>query len=563
MIQHTAPISGIAAFRDRYVATAGYDNRLILWDQRTHASLARANHDHLVNQCAFSPDGTLLVSSSSDYGARLWSVPDLRLVAVLAEHGDDVEMSVFDPGGQQVATASRDHVVRVFDLEGRLNAAFEGHTADVISVEWSACSTSLISSSDDGTIKRWSLVDGSLLEDIDLQGVETDTLAIHANGTIYAGNDHGELLVISKGSVTRTPAHAAGVKRVVLDRDREKLVTLSYDRTMSLWDVSEADPELVRRTSYPDDVWARSCAFAGASSLVFATFGATYRTYDVAADRWTAEDVPTTGGVNAVCTFLGTRVTVGDAGIVRRGAEVRHKLGSLCNFLTPADDRILTGGQLGRLFDAASGEVIHQHHSPLNCGATFIKDGVLHAVIGSYTGEAIVLRLDSDGVTHVADVRMHENAIKGIAVSDGIIFSVCADTSASWFDAASLDRVAHLPEAHRKIANGCAALPGGRFASVSRDLTLRLWNADRSAVEVPEAHDHSIKCVASDSRGRWVATGSYYGTVAIYDVGRGEWFDMLRPTASGISSLCVDDAARQFLASSYDGQVYPIAFPER
>jgi WD40 repeat protein len=247
---------------------------------------------------------------------------------------------------------------------------------------------------------------------------------------------------------------------------------------------------------------------------------------------------------------------------VRRGDDVWHELGSLCNFLTPAGDRILTGGQLGRVFDAASGEMVHQHHSPLNCGATFMRDGVLHAVIGSYTGEAIVLKLADDGVTHVADVAMHDNAIKGIAVSDGIIFSVCADTSASWFDTAGLAPIAHVPEAHHKIANGCAPLPGGRFASVSRDLTLRLWNADRSVVEVPAPHDHSIKCVAADDQGRWVATASYYGTVAVYDVEHGAWLDMFRPTASGISSLWAANADGEFLASSYDGHVYPIAFPQ-
>ena len=32
MIEHRSPISGIDATGGRYVATAGYDNQLILWD---------------------------------------------------------------------------------------------------------------------------------------------------------------------------------------------------------------------------------------------------------------------------------------------------------------------------------------------------------------------------------------------------------------------------------------------------------------------------------------------------------------------------------------------------
>lgn len=97
MIQHRGPISGIAAWQDTYVATAGYDNQVICWDQRTGQALSRSVHDHLANQCVFSPDGRHLLTSSSDYTARLWTVPDLRLVAVFADQADDVEMSVFHP----------------------------------------------------------------------------------------------------------------------------------------------------------------------------------------------------------------------------------------------------------------------------------------------------------------------------------------------------------------------------------------------------------------------------------------------------------------------------------
>ena len=34
MIRHVSPISGIDAYDDRWVATAGYDNQVILWDAR-------------------------------------------------------------------------------------------------------------------------------------------------------------------------------------------------------------------------------------------------------------------------------------------------------------------------------------------------------------------------------------------------------------------------------------------------------------------------------------------------------------------------------------------------
>lgn len=560
MISHKSPISGIAAYQDKYVATAGYDNQVILWDQATERPVTRVLHDHLANQCAFSPDGTLLVTSSSDYTARLWSVPDLRLRAVLNDQTDDVEMSAFHPNLELVATASRDHGLRVYDFAGNLVHRCAGHTADVISVDWSRDGKEVVTSSDDGTVKRWSSATGELIEDIDLGGVETDTVVIGPDGTIYAGNDEGQIIAISGQRRTVVPGHDAGIKRLVLDADRNLLVSLSYDRKLILWDTAGDQPRRVGQSDIPDDVWPRSCAFAAGSTLVFGTFGATYRTYDYERDAWKAGDVPPTPGVNAVCAHAGSVLTVGDAGIVLRDGVAQASMGSLCNFLTPLSSLVVTGGQLGRLMDAGTGRLLHQHRSPLNCGVAFSADGVEHLLVGAYTGEGLVFRLDPDGeLRHVVDLPLHANAVKGVAVSGDLLFSVCADTSVAWHDTRTLEPVHRIEEAHDRIANGCVGLGRGRFASVGRDLRLRIWEPDFTAAVVATAHPNSIKCVTADDTGRLVATGSYHGHVKVYDRRSGTWTVQERPTTSGISSLAHDPVRRLFLAGSYDGAVYEIA----
>jgi WD40 repeat protein len=153
---------------------------------------------------------------------------------------------------------------------------------------------------------------------------------------------------------------------------------------------------------------------------------------------------------------------------------------------------------------------------------------------------------------------LHDNAVKGVAVSGDLIFSVCADTSAAWHRVSTFERVKVLPDAHDRIANGCAALGDGHFASVSRDLKLRIWRPDFTCVVVDTPHTHSIKCVAATGDGRIVATGSYDGHIALYDRRTGTWQAPLRPTTSGISSLAYDPGRDRFLASSYDGNVYPV-----
>lgn len=557
MIAHRSPISGVATFGRRFVATAGYDNQLILWDAVTKAPLSCAVHDHLANQVEFSPDGRYLVTSSSDHTARLWSVPELKLRAVLAEQEDDVEMSTFHPTKKLIATASRDHRVRVYDFRGTLQACFEGHSADVISVAWSADSDELISSSDDGTIKRWSLASSRLISDMDLGGVETDTIAIARDGTIYAGNDQGEILVIKGGATLRFGAHSAGIKRLVYQAGENLLVSLSYDRTLRIWS-TEGELVPVAKSDLPTEIWPRSCAFIDAKMLAFATFGTSYAVYHIDSDTWDLCGVHPTAGINAVAIHDGKRLTIGDGGILHVDGKQSTRVGSLCNFLTPVGDRVITGGQIGQVIDALTGELLYQHHSPLNCGASFMRNNVPHVLIGTYTGEGLVFSVAGRSVvSYVATISLHKNAVKAVAVSDGSLFSVCADTGASWFAVDDFRELARAKEAHDRIANGCAALPAGRFVSVSRDRKLRVWNGHEVSV-ICTPHERSVKCVAASNDGRYIASGSYFGTVAVYDSQTSQWARVVRPTTAGISSLWFDSGNASFLASSYDGQVYEI-----
>lgn len=555
MILHQAPISGIATSEKGLVATAGYDNQVILWDKKSGNPIARGLHDHLANQVAFDVSGDFLVTASSDYTARIWQVPTMQLHSVLKGHGDDVEMAVFSPDGQFVATASRDHRARVFGLDGSLTVELVGHTADVISVAWSVGGDQLITSSDDGTIKRWEVSSGACVDDIDLDGVETDTIVMTPTGVIIAGNDEGELIVIGAEGKRVIPGHSAGIKRLVLDADRGMLVSLSYDRKMRLWSVGGERLELIETTELLPDVWPRSCALLG-DDIVFATFGGRYRTFGMGGRGWLAEEVPGTSGVNAVTVLGQRRLWVGDDGRVKDESGVVAEMRSLCNFLTPVADRVITGGQLGIIFDALSGEVIYQHRSPLNCGVAFNLGERRLVAVGAYTGEAIILELRNEQLRHCDTVTLTSNAIKGLAYSDGQLFAVSAEAAATWFDVERWKVRLAAPHAHDKIANGCAALPGGRFLSVSRDLQLREFAPDGGVQVIATPLSHSIKCIAASADGRLAALGSYDGTVALYDLVSAQWLSVERRTASGISTIFFDQSSNQFLASSYDGNLY-------
>jgi WD40 repeat protein len=561
MIKHTAPTSGIATYQNQYIATAGYDNRVILWDALKHQALAVGHHDHLVNQCAFSADGRWLATSSSDYSARLWSVPEMQLCAVFSDHQDDVEGLAFHPSEPWLATTSRDHGVRVFDFSGRCLFHFSGHQRDVLSVHW-LNDNQLVSCGDDGTIRYWDLSSAAQFHLVSCDGVETDTIAVTDNGWIFSGNDAGEILRIDGSNKSALLAHQAGIKRLCYSAGQQQLVSLSYDGTLAIWQVcADGQLQLIKRAHYPRQVWARSCAFLNAEEMVFVSFSDRYVRYLIREDRWDLNGSQATGGINAITEYGGDRYTVGDAGEVRCNGVKQYKVLSLCNVIAHIHGRLLVAGQTGELFNAVTGEVLYRHHSPINTLASYaLTDGVTAVYIGTYTGELVVFHSSLKQFVFVCHQRIHENAIKSVAVNARGVFSVSASGDAARHDLAGCECIRWYQACHDKIANDCVAIGTEGFASVSRDRYLRIFSSEQiERVETP--HQYSIKSLAVSANGEYVATGDYHGLLCLYHLPSKTW-QQSRPTISGISCLTYDEQQSCFLLGSYDGGVY-VRYPER
>jgi toxoflavin biosynthesis protein ToxC len=557
-MKHTGPISSVATYGS-YVATGGYDNRIILWDSATHKALARGMHDHLINHCAFSSDGKWLVSAGSDYSARIWAVPTLRLQAVLVDHGDDVDMAVFAPDNGSVATCALDRAVRIFDLSGRCIQTFWGHTGNIISLLWSGDGKRLVSSSVDGTVREWDIDKGTQVSCYDLDGVRTDTIVMDSQGRIIAGDDCGRIAIITAGELHYHPAHRAGIKKIVFCEERQLLASLSYDRTLALWHIGEKGALTEKqRTVMPEMIWPRAAAVLDDDKLIAGTFGTTYAVYDWCEDSWNTDEIEVGNGINAITVHQGNTYTVGDSGRVFKDGNVFSDLGSLCNFLLSAGEHLFAGGQLGQLYDVNSGKILYEHHSPLNCAALFYRDEQPCVAIGSYTGEMLVFSVQADtSIKLEKEIQVFENAVKGIVANRDQLFSVCASTDVAWHSCNDLSLVLKKTKAHDKIANACCLAGQDGFASVARDKTLRIW-IDGADEVYPTPHAHSVKCICASADGQSLMTGSYGGTLAAFDLPTRTWTAFERPTTAGISSISYDSVRNHFLAASYDGELYPL-----
>ena len=78
-------------------------------------------HTQALTDVEFSPDGTLLVTSSLDHDARIWDVADGKPKALLAGHFGPVEAASFSPDGRWVVTAGPDSAGLWDVASGRLS----------------------------------------------------------------------------------------------------------------------------------------------------------------------------------------------------------------------------------------------------------------------------------------------------------------------------------------------------------------------------------------------------------------------------------------------------------
>lgn len=122
-------------------------------------------HWSSVSAVAFSPDGKQLASASRDSTVRLWDVATGAPLQTLEDHSDYVRAVAFSPDGKQLASASRDGTIRLWDAGATLQK-FEGHSDSVRAVAFSSDGKQLASASasEDRTIRLWDAATGTALQ---------------------------------------------------------------------------------------------------------------------------------------------------------------------------------------------------------------------------------------------------------------------------------------------------------------------------------------------------------------------------------------------------------------
>jgi WD40 repeat protein len=355
------------------------------------------------------------------------------------------------PDGRTIVSGSDDRTVKVWEAEsGRLLRSLEGHTGGVNAVAVSPDGRTIVSGSDDRTVKVWEAESGRLLRSLEGHTDLVRAVAVSPDGrTIVSGSDDRTVKVweAESGRLLRSlEGHTDWVLAVAVSPDGRTIVSGSRDRTVKVWE-AESGRLLRSLEGHTGGVNAVAVSPDG-RTIVSGSHDRTVKVWEAESGRLLRSLEGHTGGVNAVAVSPDGRTIV-----------------------SGSHDRTV------KVWEAESGRLLRS--------------------LEGHTGSVRAVAVSPDGRTIVSG--SWDNTVKVWEAESG--------------------RLLRSLEGHTGGVNAVAVSPDGRtIVSGSWDHTIRAWNLESGESRVLFWSDAAIFSLALSGDGQLLACGDVSGRVWIFDV---------------------------------------------
>ncbi len=508
----------------------GYWNRLCHLDL-----LTLKGHTQPVTSVCFSPNGTRILTGSSDGTAKLWEVASGRELFTLREHTNGATSACFSPDGKHILTGSDDSTAKVWDAAtGRELLTLEGHSGSVTSVCFSPDGKRILTGSGD-TAKVWEAATGR------------------------------ELLTL-KG-------HTSYVTSVCFSPDGKRILTGSFDSTAKVWEATTGR-ELLTLKGHTGPVYS-ACFSPDGRRILTGSADNTAKVWEATTGRELLTLKGHTGGVNSACFSPdGKRILTGSSDNTAKvwdtdtGKELLtlkgHTRAVLSACFSPDGKRILTGSDdsTAKVWDATTGKdlLTLKGHANGVSSVCFSPDGK-HILTGSGDGTAKVWEAATGqelftlkGHTGpVTSVCFSPNG-KRIFIGGGDIDSEADadDVTAQVWDVATSRELLTLKGPAKQVTSVCFSPDGKRILTGIRDGTAKVWDATTGRELLTlKRYTYIVTSVCFSPDGKRILTGS--GDIAkVWDAATGRELFSLHGHIYIVNSVCFSPDGKRILTGSDD-----------
>jgi WD40 repeat protein len=263
---------------------------------------------------AFSPDGKLLISGSSDPYARLWEVGTGKLLARSPEsteggHTNSVSALIFN-SDDVITTASWDNTVRVWKLDRASNHftltdVLYGHSNSIWTVAFNPGQKILASGSSDESVIIWKMDQlNQVGHQVAQMGNNVWALAVSPDRKLVsAGDEAGHIQLWNfdgkELKELKPIQHPGSVLTLAFSPREPILVSAGSGMDIAAWDIETGGKHWIIPAAHQSDIWSLAFSPDG-RFLASASLDQTVKIWDVDTQKQIGDPVTFETGVYAL-----------------------------------------------------------------------------------------------------------------------------------------------------------------------------------------------------------------------------------------------------------------------